>query len=979
MYATVHDCFFITKHFSHTANLRAVAYIHISPRRASASDAQGQISEEEYMGHVLSTARQTFVQNSGKTVLFSSFKILECRVYQGPHLYSHTPMIRLQVDLGELEAWPTNTIPNFTRKLIEKLPGLYQHTCSTGHIGGFVARLNEGTWLGHVIEHVAIELQLMAGLKVARGKTRSVKGKPGHYNIMYSYEFEDAGLYAGRLAAELVSSLLEAPLSAFEGLDKIYRSYSENFDLEAGIIKLKELADREKLGPTTASIVEEAERRNIPWMRLDDASLIQLGTGCHRKLIRASITSSTACMAVDLAANKNLTKKLLMQAGIPVPQGDVVRTMEGAVEVAEETGFPVTVKPLDGNHGRGVITNLNNAAQVAEAFTRAQAHSPDVIVENHYNGRDYRVLIVKGDVIAVAERVPAHVIGNGRDTISQLIDIVNSDPRRGIGHKEVMTRIAKDETLIAWLARSGLTLESIPEKMQHVILSPTANMSTGGSAIDRTDDIHPDNALIASRAALTIGLDIAGIDMVLPDISRSWRETGGGIVEVNASPGFRMHLQPSEGRPRDVAKAVVSSLFPAGEKTQVPVIAVTGTNGKSTTVRMVAHILRQSGLRVGFTSTSGVFINDECIWEGDASGPRSARMLLRDPSIDVAVIETARGGILREGLGVMECDVGAVLNVTSDHLGIGGIDTLEDLAAVKSVVTESVIDHGVSVLNADDSLTASMARYAGGSVFYFSMSNGKTGLMAKHIEQGGRGITREIIGGKAQLVMHEDGMRTPVIGVDEIPATHFGAASFNIENALAAIAIASGLGIDVQTIRMALGSFTSSFEQNPGRFNIYDGHGFRVIMDYAHNPAALKAFFKVVSDMRGHYLHVLGNISIPGDRRDDDIREAGSIACRELDLAVFSDLPDNRGRAKGEIQQLLIQGAKMAQCNVDHILCTSLESEAMQLCLERARPGDLVILMSGDPHAAWKQMQAFKPKFNDPTKPNMVMEHQAHA
>ena len=907
----------------------------------------------------------------GKVITFEEFmspplSIIECRVYRGPNLHSQKPMIRIQTDIGALEEWPTNRLPEFTEKLLELIPSLSEHTCSLGKPGGFVLRLKEGTWMGHVIEHIAIELQVLAGMDVTRGKTRSVKGKERHYNIMYSYIHEEAGLCAGRVALDLVASLLKPPFTPFEGVEKVHGfECKDGFNLNEALAELKRLAKKEKLGPTAQALVDEAQKRGIPWFKLDDHSLVQLGTGRYRKLIRASVTSITSNIAVETASDKELTKKLLSEAGIPVPIGNVVRSPEEAVRAAYEIGFPVAVKPLDGNHGRGVTTDLHSAEDVAQAFALAREHSEEVIIEKHFSGQDYRVLVINGEVIAVAERIPAHVIGNGVDTIAALIEQVNADPRRGNGHENVMTRIEVCDTLKNWLARANLTLESIPAKDQHVVLTPTANLSTGATAIDRTDDIHPDNACIARRAALTVGLDVAGIDIMLPDISRSWRETGGGIIEVNASPGFRMHLQPAQGQGRNVAEHVLSSLFPDGVKTHIPVIAVTGTNGKSTTVRMLAHILRQSGMRVGFTSTSGIFINDECIWKGDASGPKSARLLLHDPSIDIAILETARGGILREGLGVMDINVGAVLNVTADHLGLEGVETLDDLAEVKSVVVKSVASDGVSVLNADNLHTLQMAGNAGGNVCYFSMSGAVTGRLLEHIANNGQVVTRDMIEGRMQVVLHRDGKRIPIIAIDDIPATLGGAAIFNIENALAATAIVSGLNIDVDIIRTALSSFSSSFEQNPGRFNIYDGHGFRVIMDYAHNPAALGAFYKMIGEMRGNYLRVIGNANVPGDRRDEDIREAGRIVGSELDLAVFAEEPDLRGREPGEINALLSEGAYSIGCTADRIICVSHEKEAIEICLGMARPGDIVVLMSGDPEGTWKRILSFKPDFTN--------------
>lgn len=894
----------------------------------------------------------------------ASLTVIDYNIYRGPHLYSHTPMIRIQVDLGMLEERPTSSFPGFTAKLQEQLPGLWQHTCSTGKPGGFISRLEDGTWFGHVIEHVALELQSMAGMKVTRGKTRSVKGKPGCYNIMYAYHFEDAGLCAGRLAMELISSMLDAPFNHFKGMDKVSDFTMEGgFNLEAGIAELKRIAKNQKMGPTTQSLIDEAERRDIPWRRLDGQSLVQFGTGKHQKLIRASITSNTSHIAVETAGDKDLTKKLLSEAGIPVPNGHVTQHVEDVLALATRIGYPVAIKPFNGNHGRGVSTNLFASKEVLQAFARAQEHSRYVIVEKHFAGSDYRALIINGELVALAERVPAHVIGNGKSTIAELIEIVNADPRRGNGHEEVMTRIKIDDALHGWLNRSNLSLESIPALGEQVVLAATANLSTGGTAVDCTDDVHPDNAAIAKRAAQIIGLDVAGIDMVLPDITRSWRETGGGIIEVNAAPGFRMHLQPAEGRSRNVAKPVLESLFPANAKTKIPVVAITGTNGKSTTVRMTAHILRQSGLRVGFTSTSGIFVNDDCIWKGDASGPKSAKLLMRDPTIDVAVLETARGGILREGLGVSEFDVGAVLNVTADHLGISGIHTLEDLAAVKSVVTETVGRHGVSVLNADDPQTAALARHAGGALCYFSLRPAGNKALAEHIEQGGKAITREILGGKDQIVLYLEGTRIAIIAVNDIPATCMGAAGFNIENAMAAAAVAHALHIAPNIIKMALASFTSSFEQNPGRFNIYDGHGFRVIMDYAHNPAGLRAVFDMIREMRLGYNRVIGHFNTPGDRRDDDIREIGRIAGKELDIAVFRELPDNRGRPAGEVIGLLAEGAREVGCSEEKIICVYGEVEATDVCLKKAQLGDLVIVTPSDIEGTWKQILAFKPSF----------------
>lgn len=890
-------------------------------------------------------------------------KVIGKKVYRGPHLASRTPMICMTVDLGLLENYPTDKIAGFTGKLLNVLPGLQDHGCSYGEPGGFVRRMQEGTWLGHVIEHVALELQFQAGIKVSRGKTRSVKGKPGVYNIMFAYETDELGLMAGRFALEIVNSILPEKLYGLTGLDCLGVEDVEFTTADAAIQYLNQLAGRQRLGPTTRSIVEAANKRGIPAMRLDNQSMVQLGWGRFQRRIRASITDQTSHIAVENACDKEITKDLLAAANIPVPKGSVVRNVEDALEAASHIGFPVTVKPLDGNHGRGVTTNIRTAEQLRNGFALALEHGRNVVVEQHYHGKDYRVLVINGRVAAVAERVPAHVVGDGVHTIQELIDIVNADPRRGNGHENILSKIVLNEHDVEMLHKAGASLTAIPYAGEVVWLRCTANLSTGGTAIDRTDVIHPENTALMERAARAIGLDIAGIDLIMADISQPIRLNGGGIVEINAAPGFRMHTHPTIGKSRPVGDAVVSMLFPEGTKSRVPVIAITGTNGKSTTTRMVAHILRQGGHSVGFTSTSGVYINDDLIWEGDASGPQSARMILRNPGIDYAVLETARGGILREGLGFDACDVGAVLNVTEDHLGIGGINTVEDLAAVKAVIVENVSKTGVSVLNADDPLTMRMTDIARGQICYFSMYGGHkmSAELRHHIEKGGMAIVRESWIGHEEIVVHKDSQRLPLIQVSKIPAAFGGAADFNVQNALAATAVAVGLGIDFKTISNALTIFATSYEENPGRFNIYDGHGFRVIMDYAHNPAALNALIKVVENMRDGYGSVIGNISIPGDRRDDDIREMGRLAASCFDYLVFREGPDLRGREPGSVTKLLSEGAQSAGFPAEDILCVTPEEEAHDACLRKAGPGDLVVLTPSDVQGTWQGILNFKP------------------
>lgn len=884
-------------------------------------------------------------------------RLLAVNAYRGPHLYSATPMIRLQLDLGDLEAFPTDRLPGFAAALGERLPGLLGHGCGNRNAGGFAKRLADGTWLGHVVEHVALELQTLAGHAVARGKTRMQKDRPGTYNVMFAYQDEAVGRLAGLTALRLVDSLLPPPLRGVTGLP------SSPFDLTLAQATLAAEVRKRALGPTTAALVAAARRRGIPVTRLDEYSFIRLGWGAGQKIIRASVTGGTSLVAAETAGDKGLAKRLMAAAAIPVPRGEVVRTAEEAVAAAARLGGQVVTKPLDGNHGRGVNLNLSGAEAVAWGFAQAAAHGRRVIVEEQYDGRDYRILVIDREVVAVAERRPAAVVGDGRSSIAQLVAGVNRDPRRGRGHEAVMTRITLDEHARAHLAGQGLTVDCVPPAGAEVILRATANLSTGGMAVDRTDVIHPDNAAIARRAAAVIGLDIAGIDFLAPDIARSVRETGGGIVEVNAAPGFRMHLAPSEGTGRDVAGPALDMLFPRGARARIPVVAITGTNGKSTTVRMVEQILARKGWNVGFTTTSGVYIGAERVLKADASGPISARMVLADPTVEAAVLETARGGILREGLGFDRCDVGCVLNVSDDHLGLKGVLTLEDLAAVKSVVTESVSRRGVSVLNADDLLTRRMARHAGGRVAYFSLRpDAETSAFVQaHVAGGGLAAVVEASPGGENLVLLDGARRTPVARVAAIPATLGGQARFNVANALAAILVAHGLGVATDTIAAGLAGFQSSFADNPGRLNIHDAHGFRVIVDYAHNPAGIAALGDLIHSLRPGHRRTIGCVSIPGDRRDPDILAMGAAAASLFDHIVFREKPDGRGRRPGEVIGLLRQGAVRAGCAEDRIEGVPREADAIAACLGKAGPGDLVVLLPTDVEAAWAQVLAFSP------------------
>ncbi|MFC7379263.1 cyanophycin synthetase [Brevundimonas sp. GCM10030266] len=902
-------------------------------------------------------------------------RVLECAVYRGPHLYSARPMIRIQLDLGPLEAFPTSALPGFTDRLLDQLPGLAGHGCSYGRPGGLVQRMQDGTWLGHVIEHVALELQTRAGARTTRGKTRSVKGRPGVYNILYVYEGEAAGRLAGRHAIELVQALLPPDLTRLEGLDLIAPA-SATGDVERRVDAIRAARKREAFGPSTAALVDAARRRGIPIQRLNDQSLVQLGWGARQRRLRASVTGGTGLIAAEAAGNKAEAKALLEGVGLPVARGVVVRTLEEALAGARRLRYPLVTKPLDGNHGRGVTTGLADAAALALGFEEALRHGRRVIVEEQLPGRDHRILVINGEVVAVAERVPPQVVGDGVRSVSDLVAEVNADPRRGVGHEAVLTRIRLDDVAaLDILARQGLTPDGIPAAGRTVVLRTTANLSSGGSAIDRTADIHPDNAAIARRAARVIGLDVAGIDLLAPDIAKPVRDTGGGIVEVNAAPGLRMHLEPSVGEARDVAGPVIDMLYPRGSRARIPILAITGTNGKSTVGRMTAHVFARQGRTVGLTNTSGVYIGDEQVSAADASGPKSARMVLRDPTVEVAVLECARGGILREGLAFDRCDVGAVLNVQPDHLGLKGVNSLEDLADVKSVVAESVSRRGVSVLNADDPLTIRMARHAGGRVGWFTLRGGPETppFVLRHIAEGGLAVVLDPT--DDSLVLHDRGETTVVCRAQDIPATLGGHARFNVQNALAAIAMTHAAGVAAADIREALASFHSTFEQNPGRLNIHDDHGFRVILDYAHNPDALRALGQLVAAVKPQGARSIAMVSIPGDRRESEIRAMGEISAELFDILVFRETPDNRGRPKGDVMRLMSEGAAQAGCDPSRIHQVYEEDDAALAALGLAQPDDVVVLMPTRVSRVWGMVKGFRPsRRQTPPDPAPILE-----
>jgi cyanophycin synthetase len=865
--------------------------------------------------------------------------ILDSKVYRGPNVWARVPVILLRIDIDDLEERPSNKIEGFVGRLIELMPTLHEHYCSRGRPGGFIERLHEGTWMGHVLEHVALELQCLAGTDVRRGLTRETDQR-GIYNVVYQHVQPDLGLAAGEAACRLLNWLVYDDDSTFSYEDELER--------------LIRLAERLAYGPSTHALVEEAERRGIPVIRLDPRrSLVQMGHGIYQKRVWATVTSMTSDIAVDIASNKRLTNHLLQSVGIPIPRTETVDSLEEALEAADWIGYPVVLKPSDGNHGRGVQINLQSEEEVRETFQAAMDESRNglVIVESFIEGRDYRVLVVDGAIVACAERVPAHVIGDGVHTVGQLIDLANADPRRGIGHEKVLTRISVDDAVVALLERRDLALDSVPEPGQTVQLRLTGNMSTGGTSIDRTDEIHPDNVEIAQQAARVIGLDVAGIDMIAHDISQPIKDQHGAIVEVNAGPGFRMHTHPTEGHPRDVARPVLDLLFPPGTPARIPIVAVTGTNGKTTTCRMISHILKMAGQRVGLTTTDGIYIDGTQILKGDMSGPQSAQMVLQNPTVEYAVLETARGGILRSGLGFDRCNVAVVTNVTSDHLGLGGVTSVEELAEVKSVVPAAVFPDGFSVLNAEDAWARWMASRARGEIIYFSTDE-QNQTLREHVGARGKAVFIRRQGDGEWIVLVEGRRETALLDVRQIPATFEGRARVNVKNALAAVAATYAINVRLDAIRTGLRTFSSTFFQTPGRLNLIKVGGYQVLVDYCHNVPGMEEmadFLRRLTSQR-----TIASIAMPGDRRDEDIDAFGAIAASVFDEVIIREDANPRGRDRGEVADLLMRSLVRHGVPEERITIMLDEIDAANAAMDRARSDDLVVLLVDKPENVWQ-------------------------
>ncbi len=845
-------------------------------------------------------------------------EIADISVYSGRNIYSHYPVIKVRLDLGEYADRTSAQLPLFADRLLSVLPSLREHHCSRGCSGGLAQRLNEGTYLGHVVEHIILELQHLAGFKTLYGKTRSTED-PAMYEIVVEYQVAAAATEAAHQAVAIVNALLEGKTPP---------------EIEAVLKRLQDLAARFQLGPTSRALVQAALSRNIPVLRLDDSCLIQLGYGHSQRRIEAALTSLTSCLAVDIAGDKSRTKKILHQAAIKVPAGRLVVAEEEAVTAFRELEGPVVLKPESGNQGKGVSLNLNTVAEVRAAYTLARNFGQRVLIEKHIAGRHLRALVVNGKAVAVAERLPAHVVGDGKHNLRQLIEVTNNDPSRGEGHEKVLTKIKVDPVVIMALARSGLTFDYVPTAGETVFLRQNANLSTGGTACDVTAAVSADIKLVAERAARAVGLDVAGVDLVVPDLAATVAEVT--AIEVNAAPGLRMHIAPSAGSSQPVAEAIVDYLFPPGSNSRIPVVSVTGTNGKTTTVRLLAHILAGSGSRVGFACTDGVYIHGHCVWSGDNAGYRGARLLLEDSTVEAVVLETARGGLIRDGLAYDWADVGVITNISEDHLGQYGIDTLEDLAQVKALVVEAVPSSGYAVLNADDSRAEPMAKRAHCQVIYFSAATDNL-LVQQHLRGGGRAVFVH----NGVIVAQEGSSWRRVEKVGRIPITLGGRAKHNLANALAAVAAAWGLAVPWGLIRRGLHTFYSDLNNNPGRANLFSLGNTKVLIDYGHNAASYCSTLELAQALGARRL--LGVIGVPGDRPDHLIQRVGRTAAG-FDHIYIKEDEDKRGRAVGEVAELLLEGVRSAGVSTERIRVVLREDEALEAALADSQAGDLVVV-----------------------------------
>lgn len=851
--------------------------------------------------------------------------IIDLRILRGPNYWSNyrKKLIYMKLDLGSVADTPTNEIPGFAERLEKIIPSLFSHRCSESNEGGFFYRVRRGTLLGHVIEHVALELQSLAKMECGFGRTRTT-GEDCCYHVVFDYEIENAGKYAGKAAVRIVESL----------------RHDLQYDLQSDLDELNKIAGREGLGPSTLAIIKEAQNRDIPYKRLDNRSLIMLGHGCNQKKIQATIASTTSSIAVEIVSDKELTRKLLSDQYIPFPKGVIIEEEEELKNAIKEIGFSVVIKPNDGNHGRGITTCVNSYDDVLKAFRIAKTISDEVIMEKHIEGSDYRFLLINYKLVAISKRLPAMVKGDGVSSIQKLIDIVNTDPNRGLDHEKILTRITVDENTMDILKRKNLTLDSVLPEELILFLKDTANISSGGTAIDVTDIVHPHNIALVERIARLSELNICGLDIIATDITSPITEDTGALLEINASPGLRMHLCPSEGASRNVAAPIIEMLYPDNAPGRIPIVAVTGTNGKTTVTRLIAYIARAAEYVVGFTTTDGIYIDVATIGRGDCSGPESAGVILRDTKVNFAVLECARGGILRSGLGFDKCSVSIVTNVTSDHLGLKGIETIEDLARVKAVVPKSTKENGYAILNADDDLVYNMKEDLDCNVALFSV-NADNERIREHCSKGGLAATIE----NNNFVICIGNYKINIAKIKEVPLTFSGNAESNIKNILPSIIAAFVNHISPELITQCLKTFIPSPELTPGRMNLFKFKNFKILLDYAHNEGAYLELKKFMSRISANVK--VGVISLPGDRRDEDLRKIGSYAAEIFDEIIIKHDNDNRTKNNQQITDLLMEGIREANKGVK-TLVISKESEAVKYALNNVKEDSFIFVCANE-------------------------------
>ena len=850
-------------------------------------------------------------------------KIVDIKTMKGPNYWSvrrHNLTVMV-LDLEEMEQFPTNKIDGFGERLEAMFPSMYSHRCSVGCEGGFFQRVKEGTWMGHVIEHIALEIQTLAGMDCGFGRTRGY-GEEGVYFVVFNHMVGKVGEYAAKASFRIAEALIA----------------NKEYDLDEDIMNMKEIRQNEGLGPSTSSIIKEAEARGIPWIRLNKYSLCQLGYGANQKRIQATVTSETSNIGVEIACDKEETKDLLEQAEVPIPKGDIIRTERGLKEAVDYVGFPLVIKPVNGNHGRGITTNINSLDEALIGFKEAKEVSRLVIVEKYITGEDHRLLVINNKLVAAAKRTPAHVIGDGKSTIQELVDEVNKDERRGYGHEKVLTEIDINSLTLEILKEMDMTTESVPKKGEMVKLKSTANLSTGGTAEDITELIHPYNVFMAERISKIIGLDICGIDIMAEDLTKPLNKSGGAVLEVNAGPGFRMHLQPTSGLPRNVGGHVVDMLFPPGSNSRIPIIAVTGTNGKTTTTRLIAHIAKMKGKKVGYTTSDGVYIQNRLLMTGDCTGPKSAEIVLKDPTVNFAVLECARGGLLRAGLGFKKCDIGVVTNVAGDHLGLKGIHTIDQLAKVKGVIPETVHKDGYSVLNADDDRVYAMRNNIESQFALFSMDE-QNPRIKRHSSRGGISAVYE----NGYITIYRGEWKMRVAQAVNVPLTKGGKASFMIQNVLAGVLSCYLHGFSIEDIKVAIETFIPSPSQTPGRLNMFNFNKFDVLLDYAHNPAGLRALHKYVEKLDGH--PKIGIVAGVGDRRKQDNFELGQISAEMFDEIIIRTDRNLRGKDEQELIDEIKAGILDVSPKIP-LRIIKKENEAIQHAVENAKEGSLIVVSS---------------------------------